>query len=61
MHADLVSNWGQDNTYDHLVPRAYQTMIALMNYIRTVQDFGSPPLLPAPAIVLRPSYTSCWS
>jgi len=30
----------QDKTFDDAVPRAYQTMSALMNYIRTVQDFG---------------------
>eukprot|EP00802_Teleaulax_amphioxeia_P005385 Tamp_05389.p1 GENE.Tamp_05389~~Tamp_05389.p1 ORF type:complete len:825 (-),score=116.94 Tamp_05389:513-2654(-) len=30
----------QDTTFNEAVPRAYQTMSALMNYIRTVQDFG---------------------
>ena len=29
-----------DKTFNDAVPRAYQTMSALMNYIRTVQDFG---------------------
>jgi hypothetical protein len=29
-----------DITFNEAVPRAYQTMSALMNYIRTVQDFG---------------------
>eukprot|EP00960_Hanusia_phi_P052342 761404-Hanusia_phi.AAC.9 len=30
----------QDQKFDQLLPLAYQTMSALMNYIRTVQDFG---------------------
>lgn len=30
----------KDKTFDAEVARAYQTMSALMNYIRTVKDFG---------------------
>jgi len=37
---EYIDHDTQDSTFDDHVPLAYQTMSALMNYIRTVQDFG---------------------
>ena len=39
-HLDYIDYDTKDRTYNHVVPMAYQIMAILMNYERTVKDFG---------------------